>query len=202
AVAQKMSNLLDARLVASTVSRLVYDCNRPPQAPGAMPARSEIHDVPGNTNLTDIEKTERISKVYNPFRNMVSDTLTASAKPPVLVTIHSFTPVYMGQKRTVDIGILHDDDSRLADAMLALAPDRTGLNIRRNDPYGPEDGVTHTLKLHALPRGLLNVMIEIRNDLIAGPASQQAMAAFMADLLNDALTETKTKSKPEEQCRA
>ncbi len=200
AVAQKMSNLLDARLVASTVSRLVYDCNRPPQAPGAMPARSEIHDVPGNTNLTDIEKTERISKVYNPFRNMVSDTLTASAKPPVLVTIHSFTPVYMGQQRTVDIGILHDDDSRLADAMLALAPDRTGLNIRRNDPYGPEDGVTHTLKLHALPRGLLNVMIEIRNDLIATTGQQLNFAKILAELIADALAAI--SSEKEAQCHA
>ena len=43
-------------------------------------------------------------------------------------------------------------------------------------PVTRANGVTHTLAAHAIPRGLLNAMIEIRNDLIADPAGQQAMA--------------------------
>jgi len=187
AVAQEISYLLDARLVASTVSRLVYDCNRPPEAPGAMPGRSEVFDIPGNQNLSDTEKAARVATVYEPFRTLLADTIASFPAPPVLVTIHSFTPVYQGKKRDVEIGILHDSDTRLADAMLELAPKHTEMNTRRNDPYGPEDGVTHTLKLHALPNGLLNVMIEVRNDLIATAEQQKSVGKMLAELIADAL---------------
>ncbi len=197
AVATQMSRIMGARLVASTVSRLVYDCNRPPEAAGAMPIRSEQFDIPGNVGLTNAQKADRVTTVYEPFRSLLAETITTSPTPPVLVTIHSFTPVYMGKPRAVEIGILHDSDTRLADAMLDLAPTHTELNTQRNDPYGPDDGVTHTLKLHALPNGLLNVMIEVRNDLIADETTQLAMAETLANLINDALAaladQTETK---------
>lgn len=200
AVAQEISRVLDARLVASTVSRLVYDCNRPPESPGAMPKRSEVFDIPGNQNLSDAGKAARVATVYEPFRTLLADTIATSPTPPVLVTIHSFTPVYHGKQRDVEIGILHDSDTRLADAMLDLAPAHTELNTRRNDPYGPEDGVTHTLKLHALPNGLLNVMIEIRNDLIETREQQKVVGKMLAELIKDSVS-LATKDK-ETRCRA
>ena len=45
AVAIRLSEQLDAALIAGAVSRLVYDCNRPPDAPDAMPSKSEIFDI-------------------------------------------------------------------------------------------------------------------------------------------------------------
>jgi len=118
---------------------------------------------------------------------LLARTLDSRPAPPALVTVHSFTPVYHGRRRAVELGILHDDDSRLADAMLARAPAHTAMRTGRNDPYGPEDGVTHTLRRHALPRGLPNVMLEIRNDLIATPADQDRAAAALCALLAAAL---------------
>lgn len=182
-VARKMAELLDAVLVTSTVSRLVYDCNRPPEAHDAMPARSEAFDIPGNADLTEDAKKDRVARFYIPFKTALAAEI-AKRKAPVIVTIHSFTPVYHGKPRAVEIGILHDADSRLADALLATAE---GFDLRRNAPYGPEDGVTHTLKEHALKAGHPNVMIEIRNDLIADAAAQHAMAATLAQWITRAL---------------
>ncbi len=187
AVAKHMSGLLDAKLVASTVSRLVYDCNRPPYALGAMPAKSEKFTIPGNENLTDAERKQRIDQVYRPFLTLLYDTISSAVKEPVLATIHSFTPIYNDRPRSVEIGILHDSDTRLADAMLALAPQFTDMNVQRNEPYGPEDGVTHTLKIHGLENGLMNVMIEVRNDLIATPEEQKNVAKILAELISAAL---------------
>lgn len=85
------------------------------------------------------------------------------------------------------MGILHDDDSRLADAMLARAPSLPHRRIARNVPYGPEDGVTHTLRLHALPNGLPNVMLELRNDLLATGPAREEIAAELLTLLRPAL---------------
>jgi len=178
-VATWLSALLDAPLVAGVVSRLVCDCNRPPGAPDSAAARSEIHDVPGNAGLSPAQRAERAARHYVPFRDALASAI-ATRPAPVIVTIHSFTPVYAGQMRAVQIGILHDADARLADAMLASAPRHTALRVERNAPYGPRDGVTHTLQRHALPGGHPNVMIEIRNDLIETGAEQTRMAEMLA----------------------
>ncbi|WP_108813464.1 N-formylglutamate amidohydrolase [Loktanella sp. Alg231-35] len=183
AVAQQLSQHLDAVLVASTVSRLVYDCNRPPEAPDAIPTRNEAYEVPGNVGLTDEEKHARVVRYYIPFRERLASEI-ARRTDPVIVTIHSFTPIYNGEKRDVEIGVLHDRDSVLADAVMRVADSR---DVRRNAPYGPEDGVTHTLKEHAIRYGHLNVMIEVRNDLIADDAGQTAMAKTLAGWITQAL---------------
>jgi predicted N-formylglutamate amidohydrolase len=148
-----------------------------------MPVRSEAYDVPGNRNLTEADRRARVARYYTPFRDRLAAEIARRADP-VLVTIHSFTPVYNGRTRDVEIGILHDRDSRLADAMLRGAHT---YDVRRNSPYGPEDGVTHTLKEHAIPHGHLNVMIELRNDLIAEGAAQAAMARTLAAWIEQAL---------------
>ncbi len=203
AVALDMSRMLDARLVAGTISRLVYDCNRPPESPGAMPARSELVDVPGNTGLSAGQKAHRVTQVYEPFRHFLEGQISASARPPVLVTVHSFTPVYMNKRRDVEIGILHDEDSRLADAMLAAAGGHRDHRVERNQPYGPADGVTHTLKLHALKNGLLNVMLEIANNLLTTEPDQKAMAGLLTGWLTKALGQLGVSmTLKDEECRA
>ncbi|MEM9708581.1 MAG: N-formylglutamate amidohydrolase [Pseudomonadota bacterium] len=181
--AKQMAIRLDAALIHSTVSRLIYDCNRPPEAEDAIPAISEETKIPGNVGLSDQDKKARLDRFYRPFARRLSQLVDARSET-VLVTIHSFTPNYRGQARSVEIGILHDDDTRLADALLEVA---RGYNTQRNAPYGPEDGVLHTLRLHALPHGHLNVMIEIRNDLIATSEQCAKMAATLADWVSAAL---------------
>lgn len=182
-VALELSDLLDAPLLVGHVSRLVYDCNRPPEDQSAIPAKSEIYDIPGNANLSDGERARRAKLYYDPFRLELAGLVQAaiaSHPSPILANIHSFTPVYFGQKRQVEIGILHDADARVADCLLASMHATENYRVERNEPYGPEDGVTHTLRTHALPFGLLNVMIEIRNDLIRTSDEQKGMAAILA----------------------
>ncbi len=100
--------------------------------------------------------------------------------------MHSFTPVYHGAQRPVEIGVLHDTDTRLADGLLE-ALEGSGFECQRNEPYGPEHGVTHSLKLHAQSRGLLNVMLEVRNDLLADPVRAGDVAAVIGRALQQAL---------------
>lgn len=186
AVALRLSQIMDARLVSSGVSRLVYDCNRPPSAVDAMPVKSEIFAVPGNADLDAGARAARVKQFYVPFRDALAGEVAAVGHPAV-VTIHSFTPVYFGKPRDVDIGILHDTDARLADSMLAMSKQHTDLRVARNSPYGPKDGVTHTLKEHAIAAGHLNVMLEIRNDEIATPQQQDRIAGMLAQWISAAL---------------
>lgn len=193
-VARGLSKRLDAKLVMSNVSRLIYDCNRPPMAHDAMPTCSETFDISGNVNLTEDQRRERVATVYEPFRTSLAAVI-AARPDPVIVTLHSFTPVYKGRRRSVEIGVLHDVDSRLADAMMQIAGVHTSANVKINAPYGPEDGVTHTLKEHALKWGHLNVMLEIRSDLIENDVNQDAMADDIAGWLADALADLGVKAE-------
>lgn len=186
-VARRLARRFDAPLVYGGVSRLLYDCNRSPDARDAIPPRSERHVIPGNADLSAEERERRIAEIYRPFCRALESKIETRA-PKAIVTVHSFTPVYFGEQRSVEIGLLHDRDSRLADAMLARAP-ASGPRMRRNEPYGPGDGVMHTLRTHAEARGLLNVMIEIRNDLIAKREDQAAVAAGLGDLLEAAFAD-------------
>jgi len=193
-VAEHLSALQNSALISQKISRLVYDCNRPPESPQAIRADSEIYHIPGNADLGEAERTARVTHIYQPFRQALARHLDQHA-PRALVTIHSFTPVYNGKPRAVEIGILHDSDPRMADAMLEAARQNPSYMVGRNQPYGPEDGVTHTLTEHALPRGMLNVMIEIRNDLIATPESQQAVAVWLSDILTLSLDSIPLEAK-------
>ncbi len=185
-VARHMAHRLNAILVSAKVSRLVYDCNRPPTAPDAMPARSEVIEIPGNRDLSVAQRKARIDTYYRPFRDELQRVIQQTANP-VIVTVHSFTPVYHGKVRAVEIGVLHDSDARLAGAMLQTAQAHTAAVVERNQPYGPDDGVTHTLKEHAVKNGHPNVMLEIRNDLIATPEQQEAVADMLSAWLAESL---------------
>ena len=79
--------------------------------------------------------------------------------------------------------MIHDADPRLARAILVQAQARTDLEAQLNAPYSAADDVTHTLRLHATPYGLPNAMLEIRNDLIATPEAEVAMAERLAPVI-------------------
>lgn len=186
ALARQLSASLNAPLVASGISRLVHDCNRPPGQASAMPLMTEAFEIPGNAALTPQEIEERVATVYRPFEAALERLLDArlqASLPTVLVTIHSFTPHWFGKVRTVELGLLNDTDTRLTDAMLELAGKHVTLNTQPNEPYSSADGVTWTLQRHALPRAIANVMIEVRNDLLNDAAAVERVAEQLAALL-------------------
>jgi predicted N-formylglutamate amidohydrolase len=183
ALARALSVHLDAVLVHAPVSRLIYDLNRPPHHAGAMPEQSEIYDIPGNHGLDAPARASRVEAVYLPFHNDLRAVLAhrlAAGRATVLVSVHSFTPVYFGQKRDLEFGVIHDGADDFARGILEHVE---GLRAALNEPYSAADGVTHLLRLHALPYDLPHAMLEIRNDLIADDAGVAAMAARLAPAL-------------------
>ena len=185
-----LMNALKGTLVASNVSRLVYDCNRPPEAASAMPEKSELIDVPGNRGLSAAARAARTQEIYVPFCDAVQSQIaarTGRGQPTALITVHSFTPVYYGDPRPTEIGILHDTDTALADCMLRTKAKLPHRQVDRNSPYGPEDGVTHSLQLHGLANGLPNVMIEVRNDLLQTPEDIARIGDELLSLIRPAL---------------
>lgn len=196
-LARGLARRLDAVLVHAPVSRLVYDCNRAPDRAAAMPARSEVYDIPGNAVISAAERLERTTSVYLPFQASLQAVIGARmalGQAPVVVSIHSFTPIYFGAPRAVEFGVIHDADPGYAHAIVAAAAG-SGLRVALNAPYSAADDVTHTLRLQATPYGLANAMLEIRNDLIASLEAEEAMADLLAPVLNMGLVEIQKQAK-------
>lgn len=185
-VARALSKSLDAALVASRVSRLAIDCNRPLDSPDLILPVSEDTVIPGNLDLSPAEREGRIALSWRPFHDAVSGVVERRLKAgraTWLVSVHSFTPVYKGVARPWQVGILHDDDTRLSGPLTAALQARGDIVVGDNQPYSPADRVYFTLERHARSRGLPCVMIEIRNDEIRDEAGQGRWGKLLADML-------------------
>jgi predicted N-formylglutamate amidohydrolase len=181
-VAERMAAALDAVLVQSCVSRLVVDCNRPLDAPDLIPVVSETTEIPGNRNLGADERAGRVALAHAPFHDAIDGLIAERlqvGRATQLVSVHSFTPVYKGVRRPWHIGIIHDDDRRLA-APLIEALQTMNVSVGVNQPYSPADRVYYTLERHARSRRLPCAMIEIRNDEIGNIEQQKEWAGRLA----------------------
>ena len=72
ALAVALAAELDAPAVMATVSRLVIDMNRDPDAPGLVPTASDGHVVPGNLALTKVERELRFSAIHAPYHAAIA----------------------------------------------------------------------------------------------------------------------------------
>jgi predicted N-formylglutamate amidohydrolase len=174
-VADGLSKQLDAHLIAQRYSRLVIDCNRPPQAASSIPRISEATTIPGNEGLAREAAELRRRQIFDPYHRRIAEVIDARLRdniPTVLVSLHSFTPVYAGIARPWHIGALYHHDTRLPPLLLKLLRAEPDLVVGDNEPYAVSDETDFTIPVHGEARGLMNTGIEIRQDLIADQAGE------------------------------
>ena len=189
AVTDRLSAALDATAVLQTYSRLVIDCNRDPSWPSAMPEISEHTTIPGNLNLTPADREARVAAVFTPYHDRIAallDARKAAGRRTILVAMHSFTPVFKGESRAMEVGVLFDRDDRLARIMLDLLRAEGDLTVGENAPYAITANSDYSAPVHGDARGLVHVEIEIRQDEIVEPPGQMAWADRFARLLTAA----------------
>jgi predicted N-formylglutamate amidohydrolase len=188
-VTERLSAALDATAVLQTYSRLVIDCNRDPEAPSSIPEVSETTEIPGNRRLSAEQRAARRQAIFEPYHACIRallDARKAAGRPTVFVAMHSFTPVFKGESRAMQVGVLYNRDVRLAAIMLELLRSEGDLTVGDNAPYAVSDVTDYGVPVHAERRGLAHVEIEIRQDLIADEAGQVAWATRFERLLRAA----------------
>src|SRR3979409_1505545 len=98
-VADALSKHLDAHLVAQRYSRLVIDCNRPPQVASSIPRISESTTIHGNEGLAQQAAELRRETIFDPYHRRIEEVIDQRldrGMPTLLVSLHSFTPIYAG----------------------------------------------------------------------------------------------------------
>ncbi|TVT80679.1 N-formylglutamate amidohydrolase [Pseudomonas sp. H3(2019)] len=184
-LAESLSKALGATLLAANYSRLLIDLNRPLRAPDSILAKSEIYPVPGNQNLDEATRDYRRQCLFTPFHTRLGeliDTRLAEGRAVRVVGIHSFTPIYFGQPRALEAGVLYgqaeDYANRLIDG-LASHP----LRVAGNQPYRINPANDMTVPFHGDARGIDSVLIEVRNDLLRNRLAVQTWSDYLAPLL-------------------
>ena len=186
-VTLELARRLGTPACLSTFSRLLIDPNRGEDDPTLIMRLSDGAVVPGNARVDDAERAFRIERYHKPYHALIDQTLDAMidvAAPPVIVSIHSFTPIWRGVPRPWHATVLWDLDARAVEPMLSGLRAQDGLVIGDNEPY---DGAlkNDTMYRHGTCRGLAHVLLELRQDLIADDAGQMEWAGRLAPILRD-----------------
>ena len=175
-VARWMAEALDAFTILQTYSRLVIDCNRPPQAEDSIAVISEHTTIPGNQSLSAAQRDLRLREIFTPYHARIVGEIERRQKaqiPTVMIALHSFTPVYKGASRPWHVGILYNRDNRVAKPMLERLRHDGDLVVGDNEPYAVGDESDYTVPVHGESRGLLHVEIEVRQNLIVDEVGQR-----------------------------
>jgi len=192
-VTYRLADRLGAPAVLAGYSRLVIDCNRSLDHASLIPIESDRTPVPGNTDLSTRQREARIAALFDPYHDAIAEqieqlhALCRDGEAPVVVSIHSFTPVFDGIERPWHTGVLWNVDPRLPLPLIARLRTDSQLIVGDNEPYSARDGFGHTLEVHGDGNGLANALIEIRQDLIDTHSGADAWAERLAHALGDVL---------------
>jgi predicted N-formylglutamate amidohydrolase len=198
-VAERLSNFLDAHLIAQRYSRLVIDCNRPPGVPSSMPLLSEATTIPGNHGLSHQDAETRRREIFDPYHRRIGEAIERrlrEKRPTILLALHSFTPIYAGVARPWHVGTLYRRDTILPPLLLSALRAEGDLVVGDNEPYAVSDTTDYTIPVHAEARGLMCSGIEIRQDLIANESGQQQWAERLARILSAVEERLRSKITP------
>jgi predicted N-formylglutamate amidohydrolase len=191
-VTKSLAAALDAPAVLTRYSRLLIDPNRGADDPTLIMRLSDGAVIPGNKRLDAAERERRSRLYYAPYHHAIDaviDQCLVSGVPPMLLSVHSFTESWKETPRPWHVGVLWDRDQRLANPLLDSFYAEGDLIVGDNEPYsGQLEG--DCLWQHATCRGLVNALIEIRQDLIRDAAGQEAWAERLCRIVRGILSTT------------
>ncbi len=193
AIAESLADKLGATALLCQYSRLVVDCNRELSDNSMFLENSEGINIPGNQNLQINEKERRVSEIYWPYHNAIEAQICRLRDQyinPIVISIHSFTPVMNGEDREWEMGVLWDKDQITAEFFLNKLTD-AGFFVGNNEPYSGKAPEDFTIDYHAEPIGLPHVGIEIRQDLINHDEGVERITDTLQEVISALTTSTR-----------
>ena len=169
-LARRLAVALDAPAFLGAYSRLVIDLNRPLTSKASIPERSEATDIPGNIALTDADRRRRVDLIFKPYHDRIASCLAERerrGRTTHIVSIHSFTPVFLGMTRPWHAGVLFNRSIEKGKALVRVLADGGGLTIGVNQPYFIQRTDDYGVPIHGEDRGHEALLIEVRQDLVA-----------------------------------
>ena len=184
-----LAEALDAPAILSDFSRLVIDPNRGEDDPTLLMRLYDGTIIPANRNADATERERRLDGLHRPYHAAL-ERVAGLHPDRCICAVHSFTPQLRGRPpRPWLVGILYSHlDERLGPAMVRACRD-AGWMTGENQPYpGHLDG--DSIDRHALAQRRPNMLIEVRNDLIATDEGQKEWADRLAPVIDRVLADS------------
>jgi predicted N-formylglutamate amidohydrolase len=184
-IIQTLTQNLGCPAVLANFCRLVCDANRPLDEPTYIRRALEGKELTFNHPLESHEIQRRTETYYLPYHQAV-DTMIKERmvldRNFFILSLHSFTPDYMGEKRKLEIGVLYDDYAQEA-AFFHQAFEQHGFNVQYNEPWSGVDGMIFSPHKHGTKHQLINLELEFRQDLIDTPKKAAKMGNTLSDII-------------------
>lgn len=180
---RELVRLTESRGIFARFSRLVCDANREPEHPDLIRAHTEGHPLSFNLALTEGERRRRILAYHEPYHQAidveVARHVAGRGSELLLLSLHTFTPVWEGQVRPMDIGVLFSDHDALAEG-LAGELEREGLRTALNEPYSGKEGLIYAAARHGAKHRVVYLELEVNQALLGSPAAVRRVARRIA----------------------
>ena len=189
-----LTRALARRLGTSAVggrwSRLVIDLNRRLDDPTLIRCKLGQVVLGWNREIDVAEIERRFLDYHAPYHlqvdRLILQRLVCDIRP-LIVAIHSFTPVYRGRPRSFEVGVLYDKHPALAHR-LGRALRAAGLSVRYNQPYSGMAGLMYAADRHGTHYGLPCLELEFNQRLFrrkrTAPRLERIVGAALGELAN------------------
>ena len=192
AVTRTLADALDAPAVLAGYSRLVIDANRSLDDPTSIPEISDGVIIQANRGLAEADRQRRVDAVFRPYHDAIGATIAALRRQgpaPVIIAVHSFTPVMKGHARPWHFGVLWNDDARVPVPLMERLGAEPGICVGDNKPYSAREGFGYTMECHGGANGLAHALVELRQDLVDTVHGAEAWSARLARALQHVLAQ-------------
>ncbi len=189
-LSRRLSEILDAPLILGNFSRLVVDLNRHLNDPSSISETSDNIPVPGNRNISHQHAAQRIEELFVPYHNALAALLAdvhAVHGVPLIIAVHSFTPVFANFERPWHIGVLWNLDERIAHPLIERLRRHAEICVGDNQPYHAKEPVGYGMDVHAESNGYPHALLEIRQDLLANKEGTDRWAELLGHELGEVM---------------
>ncbi len=148
--------------------------------------------------LNSFEKGEILNSFYFPYRTKIEQNISSileGGSEVLHISIHSFTPVFQGDVRNADIGLLYDPgiskEKEISRSWKELISNKTSeFKVRLNYPYlGKSDGFTTSLR-KMFPKNYIGIELEVNQKWV----DENQMNSDLKKLFYETIIELKNKA--------
>ncbi len=179
-----LANHLNSKYIIGEYSRLIIDLNRDILDPTLIPEIVDRKIIVKNLKLSNYDKRKRISDIYDRYHRKIKSTINDN-KISILISLHSFNPLFKKKKRNIHFGILSNQDRRLSDFIISEMR-RRKLRVGDNEPY-EGNLIGDTMYKHGLKNNLPHTLIEVRNDLLSSPTKIHRVTTLLMKVINNSI---------------
>jgi len=189
--AHALAKELKCVFVHALYSRLLLDPNRTIVSDTLFRRFGDGKEVDLNKDLTFEEEQKRIKRFLIPYSEALRE-ISLKVNPTYVLSIHSFTPIYQGEPRSIEIGVLHDHESTKFAKEINEGMKAKGYYSEQNKPY---DGITTMGAIKSLiwakhPVMRQGITFEFRNDILSNKKRCKKLLADTVETVNQACERT------------